>query len=75
VMLLVGLSVAWIAGGVPFSGFGSIVGLMLLTFGILMLFIGVLSEYVSMILDEVRQRPNYIVESKLGISPQNNHEH
>jgi len=48
---------------------------MLLTFGILMLFIGVLSEYVSMILDEVRQRPNYIVESKLGIGPQNNHEH
>lgn len=67
VTLLMGLSLAWVIGGVPFSGFGSIIGLILLTFGILMLFLGILSEYVSMILDEVRQRPNFIVESTLGL--------
>lgn len=46
---------------VPFAGFGTIVGFQLLFFGILMLAIGVVSEYVAMIFQEVRPRPRFII--------------
>ena len=71
ILLLIGLSVSWIVSGVPFSGFGSIVGLILLVFGILMFFLGILSEYVSIVFDEVRHRPNFIVESTMGFEEPN----
>jgi dolichol-phosphate mannosyltransferase len=46
---------------VPFAGFGTIVGFQLLFFGILMLAIGVVSEYIAMIFQEVRPRPRFII--------------
>jgi glycosyltransferase involved in cell wall biosynthesis len=46
---------------VPFAGFGTIVGFQVLFFGILMLSLGVVSEYVAMIFQEVRPRPRYII--------------
>ena len=60
-------SVRWIIFGVPFAGFGTIVGLMLLLFGVLVPMIGVLSEYVGLIYEEVKQRPNYVVRRKVGL--------
>jgi len=48
--------------GVPFPGFGTIVSLILLLFGILFLILGILSEYVGMIYEEVKSRPNYVIE-------------
>ena len=54
-------SVIWIIGGVPFAGYGSIVGLIGLGFSLTMLAIGVLAQYLGLIYEEVKQRPLYIV--------------
>ncbi|MDP3713057.1 MAG: glycosyltransferase family 2 protein [Mycobacteriales bacterium] len=55
------LAFRFFAFGVPFAGFGTIVGFTLLLFGVLFTMIGVLSEYVGLIYEEVKQRPNYVV--------------
>ena len=52
--------------GVPFPGFGTIVSLILLMFGILFLILGILSEYIGMIYEEVKMRPNYVIEEIIG---------
>jgi dolichol-phosphate mannosyltransferase len=54
-------SVFWIIGGVPFAGYGSIVGVIALGFSLTMLAIGVLAQYLGLIYEEVKQRPLYIV--------------
>jgi len=36
-------------------------------FGILFSMIGVVSEYVGLIYEEVKQRPNFIVRRKVGL--------
>jgi dolichol-phosphate mannosyltransferase len=46
---------------VPFAGFGTIVGLQVLFFGITVLCIGFVAEYVALIYCEVRRRPHFIV--------------
>jgi len=48
--------------GVPFPGFGTIVSLIILLFGILFLVLGILSEYIGMIFEEVKRRPNFVIE-------------
>lgn len=58
------LSINWITNGVPFPGFGSLVALELLLFGLLFLIIGIVSEYISLIYEEVKQRPNFIISSQ-----------
>jgi dolichol-phosphate mannosyltransferase len=55
----------WVTVGVPFAGFGTLVGLFLLVFGIISLMLGVLSEYVGLIYEEVKARPNYVVSEYL----------
>ena len=55
----------WLIVGVPFAGFGTIVGLFLLVFGIVSLMLGILSEYVGLIYEEVKARPNYVVSEFL----------
>jgi dolichol-phosphate mannosyltransferase len=52
---------------VPFDGYGTIVGLMLMLFGFLFLFLWMVAEYVGMIFEEVRHRPNFIVEETRGL--------
>jgi dolichol-phosphate mannosyltransferase len=42
-------------------GWTSIIGLQSLLFGILFIFLGILGEYLARILEEVRQRPRFIV--------------
>ena len=67
---LIGLVVAaiqFVVAGVPFPGFGSIIGLMLLMFGLLFLFLGVISEYVALIYEEVKHRPNYVISRREGL--------
>jgi len=66
-LLLVILSFRWIAYGVPFAGFGSLVGFTLLLFGILFSMIGIVSEYVGLIYEEVKQRPNFVVRRRVGL--------
>ncbi|GAC1305496.1 MAG: glycosyltransferase family 2 protein [Vulcanimicrobiaceae bacterium] len=60
------LAVRWVAYGVPFQGFGTIVALLLLCFGLSFLFLGIISEYVGIIFEEVRSRPHFVLESTLG---------
>jgi len=62
---IVPLFFLWVFVGVPFAGFGTLVGLFLLVFGIVSLMLGVLSEYVGLIYEEVKARPNYLVSEFL----------
>lgn len=69
VLAFLGLIVAvilWIVRGVPFGGFGTIVSLVLLLFGVLAFMLGIVSEYVGLIYEEVKGRPNYVVAEELG---------
>lgn len=54
--------------GVPFAGYGMIMTVMLLMFGILFTMLGIVSEYVGLIYEEVKQRPNYIVSKTHGLT-------
>ncbi|MBW3639504.1 MAG: glycosyltransferase family 2 protein [Actinobacteria bacterium] len=64
---LIILAFRFIFLGVPFAGFGTIVGFTLLLFGILFSMIGVVSEYVGLIYEEVKQRPNFVVRERVGL--------
>ncbi len=61
------LAIFWIIRGVPFPGFGSLIGVIILGFSITMLCIGVLAQYLGLIYEEVKRRPLYLVtEVTLG---------
>jgi polyisoprenyl-phosphate glycosyltransferase len=64
---LIVLVVQFVVYGVPFNGFGTIISIMLIGFGILTLLLGVIGEYVGLIYEEVKQRPNFIVSRKVGL--------
>ena len=66
-VLLVAFAARAMFYGVPFAGFGTIIAVMLLMFGLLFLFLGLLAEYVGMIYSEVRQRPSYIIRAVHGL--------
>lgn len=53
--------------GVPFEGYGTIMTVMLLMFGILFTMLGIVSEYIGLIYEEVKQRPNFVVKTKVGL--------
>jgi glycosyltransferase involved in cell wall biosynthesis len=53
--------------GVPFSGYGTIMSVMLLGFGFMSLILGLIGEYVALIYEEVKHRPNFIISKKIGI--------
>lgn len=52
--------------GVPFPGFGTIMAVMLLMFGFLFTMLGIVAEYIALIYEEVKARPNFIVREKIG---------
>jgi polyisoprenyl-phosphate glycosyltransferase len=58
---LMALAVFWILFGVPFAGFGSLIGVTVLGFSLTMLCIGILAQYVGLIYEEVKRRPLYLV--------------
>ena len=64
---IVPLLFLWVVYGVPFAGFGSLVALFLLILGTVSLMLGILSEYVGLIYEEVKGRPNYLVSETLRI--------
>jgi len=49
--------------GVPFPGFGTVTVIGLVLFSLLFLFLGVIAEYLSVVYEEVRQRPPFIVST------------
>jgi dolichol-phosphate mannosyltransferase len=57
----------WVIKGVPFAGFGTVVALILLLFGLTAAMLGVVSEYVGLIYEEVKQRPNFIVSETINL--------
>lgn len=52
----------WINFGVPFDGYGTIIGFGLLIASILFGVISILGQYISLIFDETKQRPLYIID-------------
>ena len=64
---LIPLSLIWFIRGVPFAGFGTLISIALLVFGLLSLMMGIMSEYVGLIYEEVKGRPNFIVSEIIGV--------
>ena len=63
---LIALTVSWIIFGVPFAGFGSIIATIVLCFSITILILGVIAQYISLIYEEVKQRPLYLVAESVS---------
>jgi glycosyltransferase involved in cell wall biosynthesis len=61
------LAFGFVFRGVPFPGFGSLICLMLVGFGVVTLLLGVVGEYLALIYEEVKLRPNFVVTRKVGI--------
>lgn len=53
--------------GVPFDGFGTLVSIALGGLAVTTLLLGVIGEYVGLVYEEVKQRPNYVISRKIGI--------
>lgn len=53
--------------GVPFNGFGTLMSTILVGFGAVTLLLGVIGEYVGLIYEEVKQRPNFVISEKIGL--------
>jgi glycosyltransferase involved in cell wall biosynthesis len=66
-VVVVLLSVRFIFYGVPFPGFGSIICVTLIGFGVVTLLLGVIGEYLALIYEEVKQRPNFVVTTRIGL--------
>jgi len=66
IVLLVAFTFSWVFIGVPFQGFGTIVSLVLLLFGFLTFMLGLIAEYIGLIYEEVKQRPNFVVSTEIG---------
>jgi glycosyltransferase involved in cell wall biosynthesis len=61
------LTVRFFLMGVPFPGYGSLICVMLIGFGVVTLLLGVIGEYLALIYEEAKQRPNYVITRKVGI--------
>lgn len=59
---------SWLVVGVPFAGFGTIVSLSLLVFGTLSLMLGIVAQYLGLVYEEVKGRPNFVIDEVVGIS-------
>ena len=64
---LVVLAIKFFAFGVPFNGFGTLISVMLIGFGAVTLLLGLIAEYIALIYEEVKHRPNFIVTKKVGL--------
>jgi dolichol-phosphate mannosyltransferase len=60
------LSILAVFIGVPFAGFGTIVALIIGGFGFQTLLLGIVSEYLGLVYEESKGRPNFIVSEKIG---------
>jgi len=52
----------WISYGVPFDGYGTIIGLLLLISALLFGVLAIVSQYVALIFEETKSRPLYIID-------------
>jgi glycosyltransferase involved in cell wall biosynthesis len=65
---IVPFAIFWFTKGVPFAGFGTIITFFLLLIGMLTFALGLMSEYIGLIYEEVKQRPNFIVSEMIGVT-------
>ena len=65
-LAVVVLSIIWLTAGVPFAGFGSLVGLIGLGFSLIMLTLGIIAQYIGLIYEEVKRRPVYIIAESIN---------
>ncbi len=56
-----------LAFGITLTGWTSIMVTMLFMGGIQLLTVGIIGEYLSLVFNEVRRRPGYIIREKIGI--------
>jgi len=61
--------VTYAFGNVPFKGWAPIMIILLLASGLQMLMLGILGEYLWRTLDQVRQRPRYVIRRMHGREP------
>jgi len=66
VLSIILLALAAILVGVPFAGFGTIVALIIGGFGFQTLLLGIVSEYLGLVYEEAKSRPNFIVTERVG---------
>lgn len=57
-------SLIWLFSGVPFAGFGTIIGIVLVGFSLTMLAIGIIAQYIALIYEEVKGRPLYLIAER-----------
>jgi len=66
-LLLVWVIIRVFTQGVPFAGYGTLISVVLLMFGVMFTMLGVVAEYVGLIYEEVKQRPSFIVRDEIGL--------
>ena len=57
--------ITWINRGAP-SGYSTIVCLICFMFAVLFILVGIIGRYISVLFDEVKKRPIYIIEEKIN---------
>lgn len=67
IIVLTSFTVLFLTEGVPFDGFGTLVGLNLLGFSFLALSLGVVGEYLALTYEETKSRPLYVVRDTRGL--------
>ena len=65
-LALIAFSIDWLTRGVPFPGFGTIVTLMIMLFGLLFCMLGIVSIYIGLIYEETKGRPNFVIRRTVG---------
>jgi glycosyltransferase involved in cell wall biosynthesis len=60
------LVISWFMFGVPFAGFGTLLSATIFAFGLTTAMLGIVAEYVGLIYEEVKQRPNFVVSEQVG---------
>ena len=64
---LVTTTILFVFHGVPFPGFGTIISVIILLFGILFLMLGIISEYLALVYEEVKKRPPFLIDEKTNV--------
>lgn len=54
----------WLISGVPFAGFGTLLGVVLMGFSLTMFAIGIIAQYIALIYEEVKGRPLYLIAER-----------
>ena len=62
----IALASRWFLVGVPFGGYGTLTTIALFSFGLLTFMLGIIAEYLGLIYEEVKKRPNYVVDRWLS---------